>query len=289
MSYQGIYINLDRSAARRAALETELARLGLTERYQRLPAVDGNTLRLTSPLKNPNEIGCFLSHVEALKAGLNSDLPLHIIEDDTVFAACAERTLNWAITSGVINDFDILYTDIAMPLSNESYRTFKSLFDRSVNRDAAGNIASVKFQTLNLQDIPFLAASSYLVNKNSVQKLLRLYDNEIAAGVRIPIDLFLPSQAKVGAIKIGCLFPFVTSINVEETLTSTIRLKPDTTKKFTAANIGRYSFFVDCNWDICQNLMHSHIVQPPPSDRHAKLLTQLLAFSLIDQAAGQDT
>lgn len=281
MSYQGLYINLDRCAERRAALEAELAHHNLTERYKRLRGIEGNPHALESTLSNPNEIGCFLSHIEALKEGAKNPQHLHIVEDDTIFAKCTTQTIEWAIASNAIDGYDLLYTDIAMPLSNESYRMFKNLFDQAVTRNAAGAIQNVKFQILDLKTVPFLTTSSYIVNKNSFQKLLQLYETELAEGIRVPIDLFFRNYAQIGGLKVGCLFPFVTSAKVEETLTSTVRIKPDATRKFTAANIGRYSFFIDCDWNECQRLMDTYIQQPPAHDQHAQLLSRLLAFSLL--------
>lgn len=280
MGYQGIYINLDRSTERRTEIESELARYNLGAQYKRLSAVEGNAWNLTSPLTNANEIGCFLSHVTALKEGMKSNQHLHIIEDDTIFAACTHPTITWAIDSGMIDEYDILYTDIAIPLSNESYRTFKKLFDTNVVRNENGSISSVKFQALDLKTVEFLTTSSYLINKNSFSKLMSLYKTEITEGIRVPIDIFFRNYAKIDGLKIGCLFPFITSAKVEETLTSTVRKKPDTNHKFTAANIGRYSFFVGCDWNECERLMQTYIKQPSTDDHHAQVLVKLLAFSL---------
>jgi GR25 family glycosyltransferase involved in LPS biosynthesis len=280
MSYQGIYINLDRCPERRAALDAELARYGLTQRYRRLPAIDGNPDKIQSRLKN-GEVGCFLSHVRALQEGLKTNQHLHVVEDDTIFAACTAPTIEWAISSGAVGDYDILYTDIAFPFTNDSFRMFKNLFDRAVTRNAAGGIQTIEFQALNLKPVEFLSTSSYLVNKNSFQKLRQLYEAEVAEGIRVPIDLFFRNHARVGSLKVGCLFPFITSGRVEEVFTSTVRTKPDTTRKFTAATIARYSFFVGCDWDQCQKWMDEYIAQPPANDRHAQLLARLLAFSLL--------
>ena len=280
MTYQGIYINLDRSTDRRAEMETELARVGLGTRYKRLSAVDGKTSHFQSPLTNPSEVGCFLSHVAALKEGLKNPQHLHIVEDDTVFARCTDAAIDWAIKCGHLDQFDILYADIALPLSNESFRTFKKLYDQTVTRDAHGAIAQAAFQIIDLKDQDYTAASSYIINAQSLKKLEQLYHAEIAKGIRVPVDDFLKLQAKVGAIKAGCLFPFVTSIRVEHTLDSTIRIRPDTSRKFTAANIGRYSFYVDCDWNECQRLMDAHIKMPAEDDRHTQLLARLLAYSL---------
>lgn len=281
MSYQGLYINLDRCTERRAAMEAELMRYGLTQHYKRLRGADGNEANIHSPLANAGEIGCFLSHIGALREGMKTGEHLHIVEDDTLFAACTAPTLEWALSSGVADAYDILYTDIAMPLANDSYRLFKNMFDRCVKRDAGGTIIGAEFQAIDLSSVEFLTTSSYLVHKKSLKKLHALYEEEYAAGLRLPIDLFFRNHAKVGSLKIGCLFPFVTSARVEETLTSTVRLRPDASRRFTAANLGRYSFFVGCDWDECQRLLDAHIPPLPVTDRHAQLLAQLLGFSLM--------
>ncbi len=280
MNYHGIYINLDRSTERRAALETALAHFNLTPHYQRLSGTEGNPDNLLSPLKKA-EVGCFVSHVRALRQGLSAHQHLHILEDDSILTACTASTINWAVSSGTIDDFDILYTDIAIPYTNDSFRQFKTLFDRAVTRNTAGQITSVEFKAINLDSIEFLSTSSYIVNKNSLKKLADLYETEIAAGIRLPIDLFFRTHAKVGGLKVGCLFPFITSTRVEDVHTSTVRSKPDLTRKFSAATIARYSFFVGCDWDQCQKWMAEYITEPPADDRHAQLLAKLLAFSLM--------
>lgn len=280
MNYHGLYINLDKSTDRRIEVESEFGEYNLGAIYRRINAVEGNPSGIASPLKNHNEIGCFLSHVAALKEGMKTAGHLHIIEDDTIFTGCTQSTIEGMITSGVVNDYDILFTDIALPLNNDTYRRFKSLYDQAVKRDADGNIISTAFQVLDLKDENYTAASSYIVSQNAFRKLEALYDAEIAAGVRVPVDDFLKLQGKVGALKIGCVFPFITSMRVEHTIDSTIRKKPDSNRKFTAANIGRYSFFIGCDWNECERLMQAHIAKPNTNDKHTELLGKLLAFSL---------
>lgn len=95
-----LYINLDRRPDRRASVEAELARLGL--RGTRISAVDGKTFtqdeidywmskkNFNTMTRNPDKVcakvGCYLSHVKALKYALEHRLsPLLILEDDVKF------------------------------------------------------------------------------------------------------------------------------------------------------------------------------------------------------------
>jgi len=94
----GIYVvNLDRSPERWASISEQLEAQGLTP--QRIAAVDGKGRSLSDfpecdpdryrrchgALPRTTEIGCYLSHVKAMRAFLESDYAIAaIIEDDSV-------------------------------------------------------------------------------------------------------------------------------------------------------------------------------------------------------------
>ena len=97
-------INLDRDAERMASIRANLEALGLP--FERLPAVMGKDVpeweklvdlpayawrnRLDAP--RAGEVGCYLSHLQAMEAFLRTDAPWCVIlEDDVeVLPACAE-------------------------------------------------------------------------------------------------------------------------------------------------------------------------------------------------------
>src|SRR5215467_4599783 len=86
MSYVGYYLNLDRSPERRAEIEAQLVRHGLSVRYQRFPATEGNGLAFPNPHLTDGQIGCFTSHYRVLDANVHSRSYIHIVEDDVVFS-----------------------------------------------------------------------------------------------------------------------------------------------------------------------------------------------------------
>jgi glycosyl transferase family 25 len=105
-SLQIFVINLDRSTERMAAMRERLARLSLP--WTRVPGVDGHTLdlsrcddvhaagyrRLHGKELNMAEVGCYLSHLQALGQFLAgpSDMAL-VLEDDADFPADFELLL----------------------------------------------------------------------------------------------------------------------------------------------------------------------------------------------------
>src|ERR1700733_16232186 len=131
MDYRGFYINLDRRPDRRAEMEAELARYNLKEAYKRFSAADGNSLRGPNPHLKEGEMGCFTSHYLLLKENLGQTKPLHVIEDDVVFASCTGQAIRWAIEQGHLAKYDIIYTDIFVPLLNDAYKVYKKFYDMS--------------------------------------------------------------------------------------------------------------------------------------------------------------
>ena len=92
-----LVINLDRAVERRARIASALESLGIT--WQRLPAVDGSRLseseqrtklneqefrRKRGMPSVPGELGCYLSHVEAMRRLLASDAQYALILEDDV-------------------------------------------------------------------------------------------------------------------------------------------------------------------------------------------------------------
>jgi len=100
-------INLDRAPDRLARISAQLQRLGLG--YTRLPAVDARTLtpaqraaldepgyrRKHGMTPVPGELGCYLSHVEAMRLFLDSDAACALIlEDDVLLHDSLPAVLN---------------------------------------------------------------------------------------------------------------------------------------------------------------------------------------------------
>jgi glycosyl transferase family 25 len=115
-----IFINLARAAERRAAMERQLAKLGLD--FERLEASDGaalmpadrdpidhNKRRAITPYPlSDNEIGCWLSHRRALQmVGEGTGLIAAVVEDDAQLAPEFPRVLQ-AIEKAS-PDFDFIF------------------------------------------------------------------------------------------------------------------------------------------------------------------------------------
>jgi hypothetical protein len=125
--------------------------------------------------------------------------------------------------SDLLNNFDIIFTDISLPFHLFEIRAYKTLLDNSVEKDKSGRIISVKkYTVIDLKTRFFASTSSFLVHKNSIAKLYNLLHEEIELGPRKPIDLFIRDKVHEGKIRAGCIFPFITSIKLDHIFKTTI-------------------------------------------------------------------
>src|SRR5262245_66013074 len=97
--FHGLYINLDRSTERRAAMERQLDRYGLAPFYARFPAIDGAALNAPRSTINTGETGCFHSHYRALLSARPRGTFVHIVEDDAVLSESVRPVIEQAIAT----------------------------------------------------------------------------------------------------------------------------------------------------------------------------------------------
>lgn len=269
MNYKGLYINLDRSTDRHEYIEGELARNNLRG-YQRFVATDGNALGFPQGRLTDGELGCFTSHYLAMIKNLDSDLPIHIIEDDIVLSEYVEPVLDNVL--GSFSPFDIIYTDISVPVDVHLCRTYKNFYEAPER----GNISNI--QLLDLKGVLSGSTCSYVVNPRSLNKITSLLKNELDRGASLPIDIFLRDLCWRGEIRMHCLFPFITSIvpGNKSTMTGRFAALPA-----LASDVLRHSFFIKS--DIAQVLDDAERLFPQPraADLHRQLISKLLNYSLI--------
>jgi GR25 family glycosyltransferase involved in LPS biosynthesis len=280
MSWRGLYINLDRNLDRRTEIEAELVRHSFSNRYRRFPAAEGNALNFPNPHLSNGEIGCFTSHYQILKENLNSTDHLHIVEDDILFSAQTAPVMDWAIAQGFLEQYDIVFTDVFVPLLNDALKNYKKLFDAAVAHDASGAMTRAAFSIVNMKDMMLSSTCAMLVSKKAIAKLHDLYGECLSNQPRLPIDLFLRNLTQRGVITTGTMFPFITSIRLDRILSTNMAARQDTLSAL-AASIARYSFFIDANMAECQKMIDQYLPLAAQNQRSA-VLNQLLAFSLTD-------
>jgi len=144
----------------------------------------------------------------------------------------------------VFEQFDVLFTDIFVPPHLGLLKFLKSSFD-ALPPGRPLKLADLK--VVDLADQNFACTTSFVVGAKSIDRVLALYQQEIALGPRAPLDLFLRSAANARQLRAGCLFPFITSFNLDEVAGSTLHERGETAVEPSVVVLAalRYSFFVD--------------------------------------------
>jgi GR25 family glycosyltransferase involved in LPS biosynthesis len=276
MAYLGYYINLDRSPDRRTMMDAQLVRLGLSERYQRFAAVDGNPPGVTSPTLTASELGCFASHQQLLQRHVDGAAHLHIIEDDIVLAKRTGSFIDGVITAGLLDGYDLLFTDMVMQSDLNFIRRARRWYASDIRHDADGTATEVRFRP-----IAYTASmTSYLVNRQSIRLVGDMFGSELASGAKRPIDLFIRDQVAAGRLRASCLFPFITSIRPGAPTSMAVRDDHDQLSTL-ALDLLRHSFFVEC--DLAATLaLADRFLPSSGTGLHDRVLARTLGFITSD-------
>ncbi len=281
--YHGLYINLDRSTARRDAMEKQLDRLGLSPIYARFPAIDGASLNSPRSEIGKGETGCFQSHYRALLSARPRGLFVHILEDDAVLSSSVRPVIEQAIAQNVFEQFDVVFTDTFVPPHLGMLKFVKSTFDEL---PASRPLELANLKVVDLANQNFSCLTSYVVSPKAIDRLLALYQQEIALGPRAPVDLFLRAAVNAGQLRAACLFPFVTSFDLDEVAKSTLIDDGEKTERpgVTVLAALRYSFFVDR--DLARAKRHLDAATESARakrDEHRAFIGEALDFVLSDE------
>lgn len=265
--YQGVYINLDRAVTRRQLLERQLAQAGLSARYERFAAIEGEKVSY-GPEKLPGSaaLGCTLSHLSVIKKYPDPDRHLHVIEDDALLHPEIGRVFDSFLELRAPDEWDLLMTDIFLPPDLYLFKHLHSRYRESI-RDG-----SIAFLDIGAWD--FAGASSYFVNGKNKLKYLQMMEHGFQP--QAPYDLRIRELAKQGMLKVYACFPFFSTLS-EESRNSTIAGDFEHVLPLTEY---RRSFYIGA--DLEQVNARLAAARPEAPDLHMQIYLNLAAC-LIDE------
>ena len=79
-----------------------------------------------------------------------------------------------------------------------------------------------------------------------------MLERNLAAGPTLPLDLHYCRLMETDGLRVGCVFPFVTSVRLESATTTTIAGREGGDALRFACDLLRYAFYVDCDWDVAR-------------------------------------
>jgi len=282
MHYTGYYINLDGNSERKQELEKQLAAYNLAPFYKRHPASLGNALKLRAPSLKPGAVGCFTSHHLLLQSLKNTSTHVHVAEDDVVFGPTTGLVIDSLARNGDLEKWDMLYTDVWVPPDLQYIRELSALYRQCAALNPDGTLKRVeRFAFLNLKLRVFASTVSYVVNKNSLNKIADILAEAVQGELSMPIDLYYRQQIHQGRISAACIFPFVTSVNIRQNLISNITDTADSNlqRSILATTLLRNLFFLHCDPKGLLRL-GAEFLQVDRVDARDQVIDEILRFSV---------
>jgi GR25 family glycosyltransferase involved in LPS biosynthesis len=177
-------------------------------RLEAFPASDVLNKNIPGRLR-PEEKGCFLSHKDSLRQGIDTNNLFMVCEDDALFGATTFRILGPLLSKPApsITQWDILFTDVGM--TDISAMIHLIQLKQKVFRNGS-------LEIVDLRGFPFIGAASYILTNSGAKKILAAIDKE--AELNVPFDLFLRNLIQNGTIRGGVFMPFLTSITEDSDL-----------------------------------------------------------------------
>jgi hypothetical protein len=138
-------------------------------------------------------------------------------------------------------------------------------------------------KVVDLANQNFSCLTSYVVSAKAMDRLLGLYQQEIALGPRAPVDLFLRGAVSAGQLRAACVFPFITSFALDEVARSTLDERDEKTERPSVTVLAalRYSFFVDRDLEVAKRYLDgATLAARSRPDAHRALIGEALDFIL---------
>jgi len=280
--YIGFYVNLDRSTARRTAIESRLAALGVAHAYSRFAAIDGHGIAGPAGKLSPGALGCFASHVGALRQAIGAGTHVHVLEDDVLLAPELIPALKAMLARRVLEEFDILYTDVFVPVDSHTMMIYERERRQIVQAEPQTRTETCRgVRVVDLRGRAWASLSSYLVAGRSVEKVVELLDCELRAGPGMPVDLMMRKLVNAGTLRAGCTLPFLTTLDLTLDLDSTIRSSAGAEQRSRlASSLVRHAFYLHPDWPVVERLMRQYFPQSALTPRSV-VFGRMLDFQIF--------
>jgi hypothetical protein len=207
---------------------------------------------------------------------------VHVLEDDALLSRHAAPVIEGAVSSGLFDRYDVLFTDALIAPHLGMLKGLKSLFDK-VTLSPEHALRVSELQAIDLAHQNFSCMTSYVVGARSVDRVLSLYRGEIENGPSKPVDLFMRELVQTRRLRAALLFPFVTSFRLEEIAASTIAGQSSVPPSVMVLAVLRYLFFVERDLGLAKSALDNATRNNRRTrDAHHDIIVQALDFIVSD-------
>jgi GR25 family glycosyltransferase involved in LPS biosynthesis len=239
MLKNGVFINLDRSADRRALMESQLNWLGM-DWVKRFAAIDGRTLTLPPACRiTAGELACFRSHLEVIESA-PPDSFTFVFEDDVDLARDLPLILHDDQLAMLANH-DIVFLECQ---PNWHSTTLSKLWASLSRQMLPGDERRVRGVELHDGASMYCwAAAAYVVTPKGHRVLSRLFRDCLDLGPPGPVDILLAHAMQDGRISGAVLVPFLANARLDSHVMTTVPGRTLAAQRLALASAVRRMFF----------------------------------------------
>lgn len=213
-NYYASFVNLDHRQDRLTHMMEQLNRIGLSAtrtRGMKLEEIE-NILVPSSKIatmikRTPGAVGCHFSQVQVMKDALTRDKHAIVLEDDCVFCSDLADRWNYIQEWMKTHYWDVVWLGASFHVNPPYWHNKGGSQDR--RNDASSNLgydAKVTDDPRMIRTFGAFATFAYIVNKNSIQKILDLFDEHLHKSIGIDwLMVLLQPQLKCFSFVPGCV------------------------------------------------------------------------------------
>lgn len=244
MQRSGVFLNLDRSAQRRVAMEETLRAAGLGW-IERQPAVDGRSVPVPPACRlTPAEYGCFLSHLQAVEQA-SPETFRFVFEDDVECSPQLDMLVGEAQLRA-LETLDVVLLDCQPDCASTVLaQLWRSLEKHLVDAPAMLAGAARRVKGVDLADAAAVfrwGLQAYVVTPYGQPRLLQVLRDGLAQGPVQPVDLLVGDALRRGALRGAVLVPFLATPRLASHADSTIGGVQGTDTQALASAVRRLLF-----------------------------------------------
>jgi len=214
-NYYASFVNLDHRTDRLTHMTEQLNRIGLSATRTRgmKPEDVENVLAPSEKIatmlrRTPGAVGCHFSQVQVMKDALAMDKHAFVMEDDLIF--CEDFTERWDAINHWLegNEWDIFWLGSSFHVNPPYWHCRGGSKDVRNNASAELGYDAKQITPHNriIQTFGAFATFAYLVNKNSIEKILGLLDENLHRSIGIDwAMILLQPRLKCYAFLPGCV------------------------------------------------------------------------------------
>jgi len=213
MDLHATYINLPHRTDRNERMKAELSKSGIEANRidGMLPSEVDVPSHKTMVMQNrtPGAIGCHYSQVRCMSAALNVDKHALVMEDDLVFCSDFQERLAYIDKFCQTHEWDVIWLGATFHVPAQWHRNvngFHTHPDLKMCRCDVGKDVRTTDDPRMVQTFGCWSTYAYIVNKDSIAKILQMLDENVSISMGIDwLFILLQPQLKTFSFVPGCV------------------------------------------------------------------------------------